>query len=653
MPMNKSANAINGNGKAPHKIGLYVRVSTEEQAENPEGSIRNQEDRLRQMVQLKNLESPFGEIVGLFVDRAKSGKDTNRPELQRLLEAIRRREISLVMVSELSRLSRSIKDFSGIWELMQACGCGFLSLRESFDTTTAAGEMVLYTVANIAQFERRQVAERVSANITARASRGLYNGGVVPVGYRLIPEKKGYLEVDPERAEVVRRAFQLFVEHRNVTAAAKALNVEGLRIPRPKQGGGSRPRLGHFTVSNLHEILRNPAYIGIRRYLAKGERRETKAVWEPIVDKTLFDRTQEIISANHRRYKPETFKKLPYPLTGAVFCGQCGGSLSGKSAHGCTSKVGYYEHSWMTKKNGCALKKAFTCQPFRVNAAVLESMVWADAQEMMANPKIAEEVIASAYAKFKSQKRSDDERKVQGRIADLDSQLEVLAERLAVLPKAISASPIYNQMEKIQAEREEQVQRLEGLKREGYSKELPAELSSYLALLDAFRRIKSMPGAPDIEGKIVRSLVDKILITPEGVDIVYRTGKEHVEGALAKASALLLSLQKAADSKQNYSPENMRVFSSNTLTNGGLNRNRTCNKALGKLRYIHLTMRPSPHCYRNARVFSRGAAQKPETRDNQTPPWPQPAEDMKSWPSRSSSHSAACAARRAIGVSEN
>ena len=152
-----------------HRIGFYIRVSTEEQAENPEGSIKNQEERLRASLSLKNLERPgFGELAGIYIDRARSGKDMDRPELQRLLIAIRRQEIDLVMVSELSRLSRSIKDFSEIWELMKDQGCGFLSLRENFDTTTAAGEMVLCTIANIAQFERKQIGERVSANVQSQ-----------------------------------------------------------------------------------------------------------------------------------------------------------------------------------------------------------------------------------------------------------------------------------------------------------------------------------------------------------------------------------------------------------------------------------------------------------------------------------------------------
>jgi len=127
-----------------YKIGLYIRVSTEEQAENPEGSIKNQEERLKATVQFKNMDGTFGEIKEIFIDRAKSGKDMSRPGIQKLIEAIRSKEINFVMVSELSRLSRSIRDFSHLWDLMKENGCDFFSLRESFDTSTAAGEMVCF-----------------------------------------------------------------------------------------------------------------------------------------------------------------------------------------------------------------------------------------------------------------------------------------------------------------------------------------------------------------------------------------------------------------------------------------------------------------------------------------------------------------------------
>ena len=171
----------------PFKIALYIRVSTEEQAENPEGSIRNQEDRLRQAVEYKNTHANFGKICGVYTDAGISAKDMRRPKLQELLRAIRQKEIDLVMVTELSRLSRNSRDFIEMWDMMRAHGCRFTSLREDFDTTNAAGELVLFQLMNLAQFERRQTSERVEANIAARAARGLYNGGPVPVGYKSIP----------------------------------------------------------------------------------------------------------------------------------------------------------------------------------------------------------------------------------------------------------------------------------------------------------------------------------------------------------------------------------------------------------------------------------------------------------------------------------
>jgi site-specific DNA recombinase len=206
--------------KSGHKIGAYIRVSTEEQAENPEGSIKSQEQRIRQFIATRNQEEHFGEIAQVYVDRAKSGKDTNRPELQRLLQDIRSGQITLLIVSDLSRLSRSIKDFCEMWEMMRAHSCEFQSLRERFDTTSAAGEMILYTLINLAQFERRQVAERVTANLQARSARGLYNGGIIPMGYKSIPNKKGYLEPDPEYAPLIREAFQAFLREETLSKTA-------------------------------------------------------------------------------------------------------------------------------------------------------------------------------------------------------------------------------------------------------------------------------------------------------------------------------------------------------------------------------------------------------------------------------------------------
>lgn len=138
----------------PYKIGLYVRCSSEEAAENPEGTIRNQELRLREFVQLKQMSGPFGEIVDVFIDAGISGKDCNRPAFQRLLARVESKDINMIVVTELSRFTRSIKDFTMLSDFLDRHGAKFLSIRDSFDSSTAAGELVLYLMVNINQFER-------------------------------------------------------------------------------------------------------------------------------------------------------------------------------------------------------------------------------------------------------------------------------------------------------------------------------------------------------------------------------------------------------------------------------------------------------------------------------------------------------------------
>lgn len=275
------------------RVGLYVRVSTEEQALNPEGSIKNQEERLLQAVKLKTMEGHNVEVVKTYIDRAKSGKDTKRRELQKMLEDIRDQKLDLVMSSELSRISRNMKDFAEIWEMMKANGCGFQSLRENFDTTTAAGEMVLYTIANIAQFERRQVSERVSANINERSRRGLYNGGSVPVGYKLIENKPGFLDVEEDQAKIVTAAYKAFLKEESLSKAAKWLNHNNYRMKKYMQGGGDKARSGVFNVDNLHRMLTNKSYIAKKNYKEAGITKEATAVWKPIIDEVTFERVQK------------------------------------------------------------------------------------------------------------------------------------------------------------------------------------------------------------------------------------------------------------------------------------------------------------------------------------------------------------------------
>src|SRR3989338_3841396 len=210
------------------RTALYILVFTEEQAQIKEGSLKSQEQRLREYVDRKNSESSkWGQIVAVFIEEGRSGKDMERPELQKMLLGLKQSLFDVVMVTEISRLSRSTRDFCNLLELFKAQNCQILSLREQFDTTTAAGEMMMHMLMNFAQFERQQTAERISANFRARAKRGLYNGGAAPLGFTFDSDHKGQLKILDDEAMTVRECYSTFLKEGTLSSCAKSLNQRG------------------------------------------------------------------------------------------------------------------------------------------------------------------------------------------------------------------------------------------------------------------------------------------------------------------------------------------------------------------------------------------------------------------------------------------
>ncbi len=546
-----------------YKICFYIRVSTEEQAENPEGSIKNQEERLAQTVRLKNMEDNFGEVVGIYIDRAKSGKDTNRPELQKMLQAIRAKKINLVMVSELSRISRNMRDFSDIWEMMKATGCGFYSLRENFDTTSAAGEMVLYTLANLAQFERRQVSERVTANMNARAARGLYNGGSVPVGYKLVEEKPGTLAVDEDRVHLVRAVFDAFKEQGTLSQTARWLNGNNYKPPKRVEGGGKNARLDFFTVDNVHHILRNKVYIGIREYKQNGEAKEVIAQWEPIVDREIFDYVQKTLSNNLSSKKPLDGKKHPYILTGLVRCATCGLALVGKSAHGKRQKIAYYEHSWATKRNSALTEKIFKCEPTRILGNKLESVVLEQLKLLLGSKETSKELLQEAVLAFEKGSPKKQIDRLKASVYGYNSQLEALAERLGQLPKSVNPKPFFLQMEKIEKQKRDCEKSIQEIQSNGEVLDKPIELSDYRKFLDQIKGMFNRTDNKEIQAQIIKWIISKIEVGPDFVRVHYKVGEN-----LAHMDVSFKGNLREDNAFDSSSPDLGGCACSNSLTSG-------------------------------------------------------------------------------------
>lgn len=532
-------------------------------------------------VKLKNMDSHFGDIKAIYVE-TKSGKDTKRPELQKLLTSIRKRDVDLVMATELSRISRSVKDFAEIWEMMQANSCGFYSLRENFDTTTAAGEMVLMIVATLAQFERRQISERVSANFGVRSKRGLFNGGSIPIGYKRNVDRPGYLDVDEESADIVRKAFSAFIREAALMPAARWLNEQGLRMKRAREGGGNRARMGHFTIDNLQAMIRNKMYIGVRVYKQNEEQKEAEAVWLPIVDRDTFDMANEILSKNKKLTNINEEGKdtrYPYLLSSLLSCKVCGDRLSGKSAHGKREKIGYYEHSWATRKGSQIPGYKHECWPYRVLAKDLESAVWKEILKVLSIDEICKEIFDEAFKSFKTNPGSKEAERYRQTVFSVEEKLETLGERLASLPSTISPTPVYKQMEKLEDLKREAQQSLGRLESGGAAVGVPVELKSYKVFREALLSLLKQSDSPKIKAQIARYLIRWIKVHPDGLDINWAFGDGYVKSALISwedAQSGLSSRninfgQKKGTENLDFSPKSpsaQGVVCSNMLTNG-------------------------------------------------------------------------------------
>ncbi len=540
------------NSNPNYQIALYIRNSDQKQ-DTEEGTVKNQEQRLREFVKLKNLSGNFGKVVGVYTDRSLSGKNMLRPSVRKLMGDVERGKVNLILTSELSRISRNMRDFLQLWDFLKAHQCGVLSLRENIDTSNAAGEMVLRTIINIAQFEREQTRERLMANNLVRSKRGLYNGGPVPLGYKLIKDKPGYLEVDAENAKIVKKAFDTFLKEGTLCAAARLLNQNGVEMPRSRTGGGDKQRTGNFGIDNLHQLLRRKTYKGVKTYRDNGKEKEAKATWKAIIPPEKFDRVQEILDGNYRRIKPFTPQRWPYTLSGLVCCLKCRDAMSGKSAHGRAKKYGYYEHGWASRRGSVMAKEVLRCEPHRVKAEILEELVTQEVKKLLTSPHMARELIAKAQEAHRADSTGREMSNLKRKIVGYEGHEMALTERLAELPAKVSAAPIYKQLERLQESKrkaEEVLARLEGER----ATQMPSSLESYTAFLKAIRGHFEDAVNPEQKSRIFKRLIGKIEVGENKVKIHYLVGEDWAEKGTGATGRRSLDFAAAGGSR--------------TLTNG-------------------------------------------------------------------------------------
>ncbi|MEO9781630.1 MAG: recombinase family protein [Sedimentitalea sp.] len=279
------------------RCAIYTRKSSDEGLDQDFNSLDAQHEACVAYIASQRHE---GWVAGKtrYDDGGISGGTLDRPGLHRLLADIDAGRVQMVVVYKIDRLTRSLADFAKLVERFDATGCSFVSVTQAFNTASSMGRLTLNVLLSFAQFEREVTAERIRDKIAASKKKGLWMGGVPPLGYDPHPDPniRG-LVVNVDEAETVREIFALYDKFACLNAVMRRANEMGLRSKLHHFKSGRIQGGNPFSRGQIYALLRNPIYIGKIRHKAK--------VWDgqhdAIIDIEYWDRVQDKLQAASAR----------------------------------------------------------------------------------------------------------------------------------------------------------------------------------------------------------------------------------------------------------------------------------------------------------------------------------------------------------------
>ena len=270
--------------KRSFRCAIYTRVSTDQGLEQDFNSLDAQREASEAYIKSQAHEG-WRLKRDRYDDGGFSGGSMDRLALQKLLADVEARRIDVIVVYNVDRLTRSLADFAKLVEMFDRHDVSFVSVTQSFNTTTSMGRLTLNVLLSFAQFEREVTGERIRNKISASKKKGMWMGGVVPLGYRV--EERGLHIVD-DHAAIVRSLFRRYLEAGSVVRLKQRLDAEGVRIPIRIDAAGRSTGGGLFSRGHVHRLLSNPIYVG--RIAHKGQVHDGQH--PPIVPQELWEQVQ-------------------------------------------------------------------------------------------------------------------------------------------------------------------------------------------------------------------------------------------------------------------------------------------------------------------------------------------------------------------------
>lgn len=472
-------------------VDLYVRVSSTEQAE--EGySIGEQESRLRSYCEA------YGYTINaVHIDPGFSGASLERPAIKKVINDVRTGACKKVIVWKLDRLSRSQKDILILLEdVFMANNCAFVSMTESFDTSTPAGRCIIGILASFAQMDRENIRIRTTMGRQARIKEGHFHGSHAPLGYKFIAGSND-LEVDSYCSKLVKEIYRRFNSGESISSISKAM---------AEAYGTSLFDFAHNTA--IRRILSNPVYMG----KVKAAGLLYQGIHEPLISETdwylaaaLLEHNRSIDKRSYS-FKTASGNIADNMLTGLLFCGDCGARMYARKVS--KNKKKYLCHS--VARTSAAMIKSDNCtnrvHPYTVEE--LDGIVIDEIMKLGVDRTYFDDMISEM-----ADETPNDKEVYQERIAEIDKQMD----RLLNLYQTglIELSEIQGRLSGLQEEKSRLTAHLEA-----------ASAPSGMEKEYAWETIASLPKALECGNaeevhKIIHNLIDKVVVLNYDITIYW------------------------------------------------------------------------------------------------------------------------------------
>ena len=293
------------------RCAIYTRKSSEEGLEQAFNSLDAQREACEAYIKSQKHEG-WVLLPELYDDGGISGGTMERPALKRLLADIEQGRVDTVVVYKVDRLTRSLADFSKIVSVFDAKGVSFVSITQQFNTTTSMGRLTLNMLLSFAQFEREVTGERIRDKVAASKKKGMWMGGVVPLGYDVKDRK---LVVNSEEAGRVCQIYRLYVKLGSVRLLAEELETHDIRGKCRVSTEGPTSAGATLGRGALYRILSNSLYLAEVHHNGSHYRGEHEA----IVARDVWDEVAELLATNRNDRKHGTTAEDPSLLAGMIF----------------------------------------------------------------------------------------------------------------------------------------------------------------------------------------------------------------------------------------------------------------------------------------------------------------------------------------------